>query len=222
VTDPHRAGAEPFASGREADVFLLDDRRVLRRYRRDADVAGEAAIMEYVAGFGFPVPEVYAVRGPEMVMERLDGPTLMQAGLAGIVSLTECAAVLADLLRRLHELPARSGTGTIVHLDLHPENILLTSRGPVVIDWPNGRDGPGDLDSALTALILAQVATESVEHPLSVSAGAVLDRFLELAPGNPIRLLDDARTFRSWQLNLSADELGMLDTAVARITGPIN
>jgi hypothetical protein len=33
------------ASGREADVYALDDRRVLRRYRREADVTGEVAAM---------------------------------------------------------------------------------------------------------------------------------------------------------------------------------
>lgn len=49
----------PIASGREAGVFALDDDRVLRRYRRAADVTEEAEAMAYVAGLGFPVPAVY-------------------------------------------------------------------------------------------------------------------------------------------------------------------
>src|SRR6185295_9297725 len=102
------------------------------------------------------------------------------------------AVILAELLRRLHEVPARSGAGTIVHLDLHPENVILTERGPMVIDWRNAGDGPADLDTALTALILAQVAIGSIEHPLGAAAGEMLDSFLELAPGDPTRLLDDA------------------------------
>jgi Ser/Thr protein kinase RdoA (MazF antagonist) len=152
-----------------------------------------------------------------MVMERLDGPTMAQAAVAGTLSLLEAAEMMAELLQRLHELPARSGVGTIVHLDLHPENVLLTGRGPVVIDWRNAGDGPGDLDTALSALILAQVAIGSIEHALEVSAGVLLDRFLELAPGDPLRLLDDAVALRSRQLTLSREEIDMLDTAAARV-----
>ncbi|WP_199752153.1 hypothetical protein [Actinoplanes sp. ATCC 53533] len=38
------------AAGREADVYALDDRRVLRRYRRNVDVTAEAAAMRYLGG----------------------------------------------------------------------------------------------------------------------------------------------------------------------------
>ncbi len=30
----------------------------------------------------------------------------------------------------------------IVHLDLHPGNVMLTAGGPVVIDWTNVAAGP--------------------------------------------------------------------------------
>ncbi|GAA2621986.1 phosphotransferase [Paractinoplanes durhamensis] len=210
---------ELFAAGREADVFALDGNRVLRRYRTGMDVAREAEVMAYVGGLGFPVPEVYAAAGTDLVMERLDGPTLAQAALTGELSIPDGVAILADLLRRLHDLPPRGGTSgdTIVHLDLHPENVLLTRRGPVVIDWCNAGDGPGDLDTALSALILAQVAIGSIEHPLGTEAGAMVDLFLELAPGDPLRLLDDAAAFRRRQLTMSPDELAMIDAATARV-----
>jgi tRNA A-37 threonylcarbamoyl transferase component Bud32 len=223
VTDERpRAGdtaptAEPFAAGREADVFVLDGERVLRRYRNGKDATGEAAVMAYVEGLGFPVPAVYSARGPEIVMERLAGPTMAQAGIAGELSMADAAAILADLLRRLHELPGRSGAGTVLHLDLHPENVLLTGRGPVVIDWPNARDGSADLDTSLSALILAQVAIGSIEHPLGAEAGAMLDRFVELAPGDPARLLDEAVALRARQSTMSADEVAMLGTAATRV-----
>ena len=250
------ASGDPFAAGREADVFLLDDARVLRRYRYATDTTQEAEVMAYAAGHGYPVPAVHAAQGSDMVLERLHGPTMAQAGLAGQMSLHEGAAILADLLRRLHELPPRSGkadstttagsttnegstttagskttagsatttgstTGeTIVHLDLHPENVLLTERGPVVIDWCNAGDGPADLDTALTALILAQVAIGSIEHPLGLAVGELLDRFLELAPGDPTRLLDDAVALRRRQLTMSPDEIAALETAAARVRNP--
>jgi aminoglycoside phosphotransferase (APT) family kinase protein len=209
---------KPFAAGREADVFALGDGRVLRRYRRGEDAAGEAEAMAYAAGLGFPVPEVFSASGPDLVMERLDGPTLAQA-LIGGMPLDDGATMLADLLRRLHELPARSGPGTVVHLDLHPDNVLLTSRGPVVIDWRNARDGPADLDTAFTALILAQVAIGSIEHPIGAAAGELLDLFLALAPGDPLRMLDTAVAIRSGQATLSAAEVAALSVAAARVRG---
>jgi aminoglycoside phosphotransferase (APT) family kinase protein len=201
---------EPFAAGREADVFALDDARVLRRYRFATDVAAEVAVMRHAAGHGFPVPEVHEAAGTDMVMERLAGPTMAEALLAGELSPADGAAMTADLLRRLHEVPARSGPGTIVHLDLHPENVLLTPRGPVVIDWRNGGDGDPDLDTALSALILAQVAIGSIVHDLGAAAGVLLDSFLVLAPGDPLRRLDDAVALRRGQRTMSAGEIGML------------
>jgi aminoglycoside phosphotransferase (APT) family kinase protein len=207
----------PIASGREADVFALDGGRVLRRYRRAADVTGEAEAMAYVAGLGFPVPEVFAAHGSDLVMERLDGPTMAQAVVAGDLAVEAGAALLADLLRRLHELPARPGaTQPMLHLDLHPENVMLTGRGPVVIDWCNATDGPPDLDTALSALIVAQVVVEG-SHPFAGPAGAFLDAFLRLAPGDPLRLLDEATALRGRQLDLGPDGIGALSPAVDRV-----
>lgn len=211
----------PYAAGREADVFLLDDKRVLRRYRVGPDTAYEASVMTYVRELGFPVPEVFEAGGTDLVMERIDGPTMAQSVLAGTLSLDDAGAMLAGLLRRLHELPPRSGPGTIVHFDLHPENVLLTATGPVVIDWPNGGDGPADLDTALTALILAEVTVGSIDHPLGTAAGRLLDRFLALAPGDPLRMLDGAVARRSRNPRLSADEIGMLGAAAARVRGEV-
>ncbi len=203
------------ASGREADVYALDSTRVLRRYRRDADVTGEAAAMRYLAGRGYPVPVVHEAAGRDMVMERLDGPTMLQAALAGDLSPTDGAEQLAGLLRRLHELPpwpdAPDGT-RILHLDLHADNVLLTARGPVVIDWCNVRAGDADLDTALSALIMAQVSLW--DHPARALARTFLDAFLTVAPGDPRRMLDEAVALRRRQTaTLTADEIGELDTA---------
>lgn len=190
------------ASGREADVYALDDRRVLRRYRREADVTGEVTAMRYLAGLGYPVPAVYDAGGSDMVLERLDGPTMAQAFAGGELSVDEGATILAGLLRRLHELPVWPGAapGTrVLHLDLHPENVIMASRGPVVIDWCNARPGDPDLDTGLTALILAQVAADP-GHEWADAAGHTLAAFLRHAPGDPIRLLDEVVRFRDWQL----------------------
>lgn len=184
------------ASGREADVYALDERRVLRRYRREADVTGEVATMRYLAGAGYPVPEVFSASGRDMIMERLDGPTMARAFADGSIGVEEGAAQLAGLLSHLHEI------SPILHLDLHPENVLMTSRGPVVIDWCNARTGEPDLDTGLSALILAQHA------PLPVLAA-----FLRVAPGQPTRLLDEVVRFRDRQLSGTED----LSPAVERL-----
>jgi hypothetical protein len=89
----------------------------------------------------------------------------------------------------------------------------------VVIDWRNARDGAADLDTALTALILAQVAIGSIAHPLGPQARVLLERFLELAPGEPLRMLDEAVELRGWQSTMAPDEIAMLPVAAAPVRG---
>jgi aminoglycoside phosphotransferase (APT) family kinase protein len=211
----------PIASGREADVFALDARRVLRRYRRVADVTREAEAMAYAASRGYPVPAVYEAHGADMVLERLDGPTMLQAIAAGDLTMRAGAEILADLLRRLHELPPQSESAEkrcLVHLDLHAENVMMTHRGPVVIDWCNATDGEADLDTALTALIMAHVAVDS-EYPYAAEAGEFLKIFLPLAPGDPRRLLDEAAALRAAQLTMTPRDLDLLEAATALVRG---
>jgi aminoglycoside phosphotransferase (APT) family kinase protein len=213
---------EPIAAGREADVFALDDLRVLRRYRNGGDATDEARIMAYVSGLGYPVPEVFEASGPDLIMERVTGPTMVQAFFAGDLGLAEAARMLADLLAHLHTLPVWPGAepgASILHLDLHPENVMLTDRGPVVIDWRNATPGEADLDTGFTALILAQIAIGSIAHPLGdgADAGKLLDLFLPLAPGDPTRLLDDVVAMRAQQSTMSPEEIRELPTAAARV-----
>lgn len=154
----------PLASGRDADIFALGAHRVLRRYRDGGDVAAEAAVMRYVGEQGFPVPVVHAAERADLVMERLDGPSLLVALRSGDMAVEPAARILADLHRQLHALPPRLSSNPairILHLDLHPDNVMLSSRGPVLIDWRNATEGPPDLDVALSALILAQVAADT-------------------------------------------------------------
>ena len=43
----------------------------------------------------------------------------------------------------------------MLHLDLHPGNVMFTARGPVVIDWTNARAGAPAADVAMAYLIMA-------------------------------------------------------------------
>jgi hypothetical protein len=101
---------DPLASGRDADVFAIDDRRVLRRYRDGGEVANETAIMAHVAQFVFPVPAVYEAYGANIMMERLRGPTMLEACATGDLGLVQAASSWRNYIvdcTRFHRSPAR-------------------------------------------------------------------------------------------------------------------
>ncbi|WP_307055999.1 phosphotransferase [Streptomyces achromogenes] len=151
-------------SGRTADVYEIDEDWVLRRDREGwGDAVAEAAVMAHVRAHGYPAP---AVRPPvsrvDLIMERLDGPTMLQALTAGALDAGEAGEMLARLLRALHAVPGRVSDGArVLHLDLHPDNVVLAPDGPRVIDWTNAEDGDPGLDWGTSAVILAQVAVSA-------------------------------------------------------------
>jgi aminoglycoside phosphotransferase (APT) family kinase protein len=149
-------------TGRSADVFAHGADEVLRRYRSPRDTEREVAAMEHARTHGYPVPMARAVSDTEIVMDRLDGPTMLSELGRRPWRIGRHAATLASLQHRLHEirapgwLPAPLGDGeSLLHLDLHPDNVILTERGPFVIDWPNAARGPGAADVAHTWIVLA-------------------------------------------------------------------
>jgi aminoglycoside phosphotransferase (APT) family kinase protein len=214
---------ELVGAGRSADVYAIGGGRVLRRYRVEIDARREAAVMAYVAGHGYPVPEVHLDQSSatDLVMGRLNGPTMLRALVEGEIGAEEAGRTLAELLWRLHEIPARlSGDpgDRILHLDLHPDNVMLTPHGPVVIDWCNSREGSPAVDRGLSALILAQVAVDG-ENAFAGAARAVLVALVkelgdDLDDGDA---LDRARARRSADRGLSEWEVSLLDEAVALI-----
>ncbi|AUS80319.1 serine/threonine protein kinase [Actinoalloteichus sp. AHMU CJ021] len=207
------------AAGRDADVFALDDRRVLRRYRAGTDAAPEAAVMAHLGKLGYPVPRVHRVDHADLVLERLDGPTLLQAVVDGLVSADDAGRELADLQARLHTLPPRVSTEPdwrIRHGDLHPGNVVLAARGPVVIDWRNTTEGPPGLDIALSAVILAQVAVDG-GGALAGIARAVLPAFLAHSRRDALVALEEAVAARGADPNQGDAEIAHLGRAAALI-----
>lgn len=65
------------------------------------------------------------------------------------------AAVRQAVLRRLERLPDGD---RLCHGDFHPDNIILSPRGPVVIDWSNGLRGDPLADVARTWLLADMAA----------------------------------------------------------------
>src|SRR5439155_10131944 len=126
------------ASGRDADIFAYGRDLVVRRSRRGRSMEREARIMRYVARHGYPAPRVEDVRanGSELVMERIDGPTMLEVLSKRPWTLRRNAGRLAMLDHRLHEISAPDwlervfgGGDRVIHLDLHPLNVILSSSG---------------------------------------------------------------------------------------------
>lgn len=143
-------------------MFEHGPHEVLRRYREPRDTAREVAAMEHARSHGYPVPAARALNDTDIVMERAEGPTMLGDMMLNPWRMQRHAVTLAILLDRLHAitapdwLPSPLGEGTaLLHLDLHPENVILTQHGPAVIDWPNAARGPGAADVAHTWVVLA-------------------------------------------------------------------
>ncbi|ADB33742.1 Mn2+dependent serine/threonine protein kinase [Kribbella flavida DSM 17836] len=204
-------GAEPFASGRDADVYALDDDWVLRRYRNGHPVGDEAEYMRWVGKYDYPVPAVRQVDGADLVIQRLTGPTLAEAAVTGRLAPAELGELHADLHRRLQAIPAPSGTKglVVVHGDLHPENVILTSDGPVVIDWCNATEGPAAYDVAMTAIIFAQVALDPAYAEISPLLREALRSYLAHSI-DPTPQLPAALAERGRNTTLTAEELALL------------
>lgn len=117
--------------------------------------------MERARADGYPVPRVHDLTETDLVMDRIDGPTMVDDMARRPWRLRQHARTLASLHHRLHDIPAPAWLGTpvgdgavIIHLDLHPLNVILGPDGPVVIDWSNAARGDGNVDVALTWLLI--------------------------------------------------------------------
>lgn len=153
------------ARGRDAVLIDIGAGRLLRKFPGPRDLSTEVAVMRHVAAAGFPVPEVYDVHDGAMVLERIDGPTMLDHLARRPWLLGRHARVLAGLHTRLHRIAAppewrlsygTAGTGPVVtHGDFHPGNVILGRDGPVVIDWTNGGRGLAAEEIADVWLLLA-------------------------------------------------------------------
>lgn len=215
-------------TGRSADVFAVSSDRVLRRYRVPIDATVEARLMRYLAAAGYPVPEVFDADGRDLVMERLDGPDMLADLGRKPWLIPRHARTLADLHNRLHRIdgppgwPAAAGrdgtalgAGTaMLHLDLHPANVMLTKRGPVVIDWVGARVGAPGVDVATAYVILAASDVDLIpvwlRPMISWLRAAYLRRFVAAAQDSPWPHLASAARARIADVNTRPAEAARL------------
>lgn len=141
-------------------MYALDEHRVLRRYRTRPVPEDEVLVMRHARAHGYPVPEIFDVDGRDMVLERIDGPTMQEVLEADVSRFEREVRTLAALHERLHAITAPPGLDAIadgealLHLDLHPKNVIHSPSGPVVIDWANARRGHWADDVAQTIAVV--------------------------------------------------------------------
>jgi aminoglycoside phosphotransferase (APT) family kinase protein len=219
------------ARGRDADVYALDDATVLRRVRdpEHARTRHEARIMAYLAERGYPVPRVYDADDTAIVMQRLTGPTLLESWQRRPWTLRANARLLASLHDALGKIPApdwleappgRPRTASrraVMHLDLHPGNVILTARGPVVIDWTTCAAGEPALDLAKTLITIG--TADLPPGPQRVLRDRYVKALGKAARTDPRPRLADAARQRLGDPNISPAEAARLRAVLARETG---
>jgi tRNA A-37 threonylcarbamoyl transferase component Bud32 len=162
------------AAGRDATIHVAGPDRILRRTPDPRDVLAEAEAMEHLRAAGYPVPQVFRVGPGEMVLARIDGPTMLDDLEAHPWRIDRHARLLASLHTDLHRIAPFPGLrphllpgDAVLHQDLHPGNVILSPDGPVVIDWTNVRQGEAAADVALTWILMASFELD--EEPVTGS-----------------------------------------------------
>jgi aminoglycoside phosphotransferase (APT) family kinase protein len=220
---PDDAPGPLLASGRDGDIFEYGEGRVLRRARGGRSIAHEADIMNYVAERGYRVPKIYEVLndGRDIVMERIEGPTMARAIEQKPWTLFRQARELARLHKALHQISAPDwlpqapvGGTALVHRDLHPLNVLMSPSGPVVIDWANAAAGAAHYDVADTWLVMS---VGGLENPtlfmrvlLRFRAALVSEFVKQFDRAEVVPLLRASTDERSRDRNMSASEIAAM------------
>ncbi len=218
------------ASGRDADIFEYGPGLVLRRSRKGRSMAQEARTMAYLREQGYPVPAVEEVSddGVDLVMERIDGPSMVEALGRQPWTVLRQARTLAELHHQLHRIappdflpPAPVGAGErVVHMDLHPLNVIVGPTGPVVIDWTNASVGDPNVDVGLAWVLMG-----AGQIPGNSAVAALLGRFRALLVNGFLSHFDRAEvvgqlretvTWKVQDLNMSDAEVAAMWTIVEK------
>jgi aminoglycoside phosphotransferase (APT) family kinase protein len=165
------------------------------------------------------VPEVFDVDGTDMVMERLDGPTMLDVLKSRPLRARSIGRELAALQAQVHrvsteglDLRRHSEGDSVLHLDLHPDNVMVTRRGPVIIDWSNVALGDPLADVMYSWMIMVTSSPDGVPLVLRPALSRVrrmlTDGFIE---GTPLddrgrRWIDRACAMRLADPNAHDDE----------------
>ena len=130
--------------------------------------------------------QLHAINAPPAL------PTLREQIAGWIDAARELSATEKEKLWRC--LAALPEGDALCHGDFHPANILLSARGPIIIDWSRATRGHPLADVARTSHLfdVADLPEESPHHILwlfKIARAALhrtyLKRYFQLRPGNP-------------------------------------
>jgi aminoglycoside phosphotransferase (APT) family kinase protein len=195
MPEPRLERAALIGKGFCSDVYAWGNGRVLKLFH--GRVAPDRAARKYavtraIHAAGVPSPAVYdliEVQGRRgIVLERIDGPSLLGHTQVRPWSIFGAVRLLAELHARIHRCPAPAGLpslreritegieasdapetdkqaardrlaalpdGTaLCHNDFHPGNVLMTPKGPLVIDWDSAGRGDPFGDVACTSRLM--------------------------------------------------------------------
>jgi len=115
--------------------------------------------------------------------------------------------LIGSVLKLLDELPDGN---TLCHFDFHPDQVLITDNGPVVIDWVTAQQGHPLSDVARTCVILkfGQVPYGSWVMRMIINSWrkifyrTYIKRYLGLHPGISKEIID------TWMTPVAAGRLG--------------
>lgn len=222
MTDPSFPG-NLIGKGRTADVFALDERRILKLYQNwmpasEVEKEFQVTLCAYNAGVSVPQPYEFIQQGDRfgIVSQRIYGSSLMQELQNHPQNVARIARQLADLHVMINQTPAPGGLpgqfdqvihkihrtdalsdrekeqiithlhtlpedDCLCHGDFQPDNVLITEKGPVIIDWLTGTRGAAAGDFYRSVMIMTTSAM-----PAGIPRGKtiVLDLFRSLLVRN--------------------------------------
>lgn len=223
------AEGDVIGRGRDAEILDAGPGLVLRKLLKPRPSGQEAEVMRWVVNHGYPAPRVVEETEEGMVMQRVDGPTMLDRLSARDVRRN--MRTLAELHAQLHALPVPPGLPTpygdgpaLLHGDLHPGNVILAEDGPVVIDWTNACAGPAGADLATAWLLIACAGLPETRTRRTLEqVGRRLALAALLSAAKPLGELDLAQsqlaavlTERQHDPNMSPEELARMARVVRR------
>ena len=205
--------------GRTADVFGLDENRVVKLFHRDineSEVQDEMGFAKLAVASDLPTAEVLERIEVEgrigVVFRRISGESLLARISRRPHELPSLARQFARLHCRMHviETPSRPSFRdnleaqirkvanfgaakkdriiahmdslpaprmVLCHGDYHPENVIVSGRGLVIIDWATARSGCAAADCARTALLTALGSISHLNPPARLIVALVRGTF---------------------------------------------
>jgi uncharacterized protein (TIGR02172 family) len=129
-----------------------------------------ARVAHYAGIFAELQARMHDCHAPQLTSRRED--LARRIARAGVV-----ARVKGDTLATLERLPDGD---SLCHCDFHPDNVLMTPQGPLVIDWSFAARGTPASDAACTALLLRIADAPPGSFPVAWVEREARDRFYRM------------------------------------------